>query len=155
MRNWLRDHGVETFLPFVEQSFFARGRQYFRTAPLFFGYLFVNISGIIWQSLLRDAGIGGFLMQGEKPAALSDEMYDDLNMILEDHNDERVLRWKPVTRSLPSWKEGEKLRVVGGTFFGYNVKFLRMRGDERCKVLVRMLGRTTCMDMNLDQLEAV
>jgi len=143
----LTDKGCEVYYPTCivrtdplrppkEQSFFPR-------------YLFVRaaaesvgISVFNWIP-----GAIGLLKYGDAPAIVPDQVIDQLK--------ERIsMSAAAYERRGCPYKNGERVRIVGGPFAGYEAIFdLSLRGIERVRVLIKMLNRPVTVDLNVNAIE--
>lgn len=125
--------GVETFLPRVVEH--TRGAQPL-VGPLFPGYLFARISlesqftSVIWAP-----GVHNMVAFGDAPIAVEAEVIDFL-----------VARCgaEGVVRRMPSFAEGDVVRVVSGPLEGLmGIVQCGASGRERVRVLMQLLRRNT------------
>lgn len=125
--------GVETFLPRIVER--QRGAQP-SVGPLFPGYLFARIhlesqyTSVIWAP-----GVHNMVAFGDVPTPVEREVVDFLV--------ERCGK-EGVVRCLPTFAEGDLVRVVGGPLEGLRGVVQRgCSGRERVRVLMELLRRRT------------
>jgi transcriptional antiterminator RfaH len=118
-----------------------------RLTPLFPRYVFVDARGF-WRQLLSTIGINGVIMDGNKPATLSDEIIDAIRLRC-DRNGVFIPPPKP-----RKFGYGQRVRVDCGPMLGLTGIVRRMRGRDRVEILISMLGRRAAVHIYEGDLRA-
>jgi transcriptional antiterminator RfaH len=139
--------GFGTYLPrYLKRRRHARRTETVPT-PLFPRYLFVNFNSGAqrWRNIQSTIGVQNLVCQGEQPAALPEDVINDLRC----REDERgFIRLD--TR--PSFNPGDKIRVVEGVFSFHSGLFEEMTDHERVTILLDMLGRKVRIILDTDSI---
>jgi transcription antitermination factor NusG len=140
----LARRGVHTFLPRILEP--GRSASEPMVGPLFPGYLFARLRlSVQYTAVIWAPGVRSFVSFGEIPCPLDDEVVDFLR--------ERC-GTEGIVRSLPSFNDGDLVRVKYGPFGGL---LGVVQGDvsARCRVRVLMdlLRRRTQVSLPVELLE--
>jgi transcription antitermination factor NusG len=127
--SFLRQAHFEIYLPKILIRNGARER----VAPLFPGYLFVEIIDQWWQ-IRWTVGVLRLLLVDERPARVPERMMDSIRR--QEGRDGLVRLPKP--RGLC---RGDPVQVVRGTFEGKLGVYQGLSGADRSKILLSLLGR--------------
>ena len=105
-------------------------------APLFPRYLFVavDMAAQRWRSIQSTVGVMQLVRNGEAPAAVSNRIVEELK------NRECGLGFIQLDQS-PTFRLGDKLRVIDGVFCDSLGSFEGMSDGERVTILLDLLGR--------------
>ena len=105
-------------------------------APLFPGYLFVNVDRGVqrWRAIQSTLGVSRLVCNGDEPAAVSSSIVE----VLKQREDQQGF---VLLGQRARFLEGEKIRVADGAFADCFGLFEGMRDDERVTVLLDLLGR--------------
>ena len=132
----LRRQGFATYLPcFQRQRRHAR-RVDIVTRPLFPRYLFVrlDLARDQWRSVQSTFGVSALVFAGEKPAALSNYVIDEIRA--RENGDGFIVLGLPA-----GLKTGSPVRLIDGLFVDYQGVLERIADERRVSVLLSMLGR--------------
>jgi transcription antitermination factor NusG len=134
--------------PKIQTSWIIRHQKVTRSIQLFPGYLFVNIVDQ-WRVLRSLTNVTGVISDGAGPLGLDDDYIHILKArevggIIE-------LPAKP-----PRFRSGQQVTIsdLRDPFYGVTGVFDGMKGDERCAVLLHLLGKVTRKVMPLGAIEA-
>ena len=128
--------GFEVYLPRIKIS--AGGRM--RKVALFPSYLFARL-GIFWYRARWSDGVVRILMAGDEPAKLKDEIVD---AIRKRQDGDGFVKLLPPPKRL---KQGDKVRIIGGSFAGQIALYDGMSGKDRERVLLELLGQAVAVDL--------
>jgi len=126
--------GCEYFNPKTVEQRIRRGRKYLQPMQLFPGYIFAKAVEQ-WRLLLTATGVTGIIRDEDGPLTVSDTIVEQLRR----DQDSIPTGIGPVQRFRP----GQAVFLMAGSFVDKVVIFEGMRGEERCAVLMQMLGRQT------------
>jgi transcriptional antiterminator RfaH len=130
--------GFLTYYPRLQLKGLYRGRWIERIGSLFPRYLFVRLD-LRRQTLgpIRSTrGVTGLVRFGEQATMVPDAVVDSLMSRADpDSGLHRLCEQKP--------RRGSRVSVIGGSFAGLDGVFEREAGEERCIVLLSLLGRGT------------
>jgi transcriptional antiterminator RfaH len=143
---FLKDLGIETFLPLVWDKRVIRRTRRIVVSPLFPGYLFARFNLKEHSRAVRYArGVRKILEFDSKPAEVDIALID---AIRENMSECHVVQ--PSRR----WKEGQVVEIVEGPLGGLTAVFIReMPGEQRALLLLQVLGFRAKVIMNTEQLE--
>ena len=114
------------------------------------GYVFVEMEPLseLFKTIQEIKGVSGFAGTGETPVALSpDEMTNILNLI-EDKKDKPKAEIK--------FRKGDKIKVIEGAFANFQGTVEDIDHDRaRLRVMVTIFGRSTPVDLNVLEVEAI
>jgi transcriptional antiterminator RfaH len=130
----LRRQGFSAWLPRYRKT--RRHARRFDTiqAPLFPGYLFVELDPVSrpWRSVNGTFGVRHLICRDGAPAPLPADFVRDLRAQADDGG--------LITQALPALAKGMVARVVAGPFVGCIGTLIELDGRERVKVLLGILG---------------
>lgn len=146
----LRDQrGLSVFLPKMEVLRTRRSQRVTVVEPLFPSYVFVRMSlePDPWYAVKWTPGVKRIVGTGEIPTPVPP---DAMRLLMERCGAGEIVRWRPGTR------QGDTVRVVCGPFAGLEGVLDRPAGrGERVRVLLRLLGSTTPVEMDVTDIERV
>jgi transcriptional antiterminator RfaH len=145
----LARQGFEIYLPrYLKRRRHAR-RVDMVAAPLFPRYLFVAIDVAVqrWRSVQSTIGVARLVCNGDHPAEVPDSIISNLRRGEDDRGFVRLER-------APSFKLGDKIRVLDGVFSSCLGLFEGMTDGERIAILLDMLGRKVKVVLDADAVEA-
>jgi transcriptional antiterminator RfaH len=132
----LARQGFETYLPrYLKRRRHAR-RVEMVPAPLFPRYLFVviDIATQRWRSITSTIGVTQLICAGDLPAPVPSRVVE----LLKQREDEKGLVVLPPQ---PTFRAGDKIRILDGAFADCIGLFEGMRDFQRVSVLLDLLGR--------------
>jgi transcription antitermination factor NusG len=129
--------GFDIFAPMTRQ----RINGVSRVVALFPGYLFVRIIDR-WRVVTKTAGVLGLVMSGETPARCPEVEIDRIKS----QTRNGLVRLPKPPKSLPL-KIGEPVRIVSGSFRGFEAIYDGMSTRDREQVLLNMFGRETPVEL--------
>jgi transcriptional antiterminator RfaH len=121
--------GYSTYLPFLREQRTRHGRRIEAMSPLFANYIFVWIEQQ-WHRARWTAGVTALIMDGERPAVVSDHVINGLR--------EREIRGALEVPRQPL-KPGVQVRVLAGPLQGQIGVLGALRPRERVLVLMSWL----------------
>ncbi len=149
----LREHVGEVLVPietYYQLNKTAKGGRIERTRPYYSGYVFVQarLVGETKFTLRRIPNVLGFLgSDDDHPEVLSQRDVDDIKKLIDtlpetlDYSDLKFI-------------EGERVKVVFGPFSGFFGEVTEVLSDrKRLKILVKVFGRETSMEVDFVQVE--
>jgi transcriptional antiterminator RfaH len=138
--------GVETFLPRIIEP--GRGSAPRSVGPLFPGYMFAFISLLSqYASVIWAPGVHSMVAFGDIPVPVETAVVDFLQ--------ERCGK-EGIVRCLPSFAQGDLVRVSGGPLEGLvGIVQRRASGRERVQVLMQLLRRRTEVTLPTEILERI
>lgn len=140
----LARRGVQTFLPRILEA--GRSAMDPVVGPLFPGYLFAHLrlslqhTAVIWSP-----GVRNFVSFGEIPCPLDEEVVEFIRARCGDEG---------IVRALPTFSEGDVVRVKYGPFSGLlGVVQGEVNARRRVQVLMDLLRRRTQVSLPTELLE--
>jgi transcriptional antiterminator RfaH len=141
--------GFSSYFPRYESTEALSGQIVRRVRPLFPGYLFFVVTDL-WRRLFDFDHIIGVLRWAEdRPAALPQEVIDELH---EREGPDGVIRLEE--RKRRRYRVGQSVRMKHGPFIGFSGIVESPPGVDRVKVLFEMLGRQTPVTVSETELAA-
>jgi transcriptional antiterminator RfaH len=137
--------GFETYLPRLRERRVFHGRKLETRPPLFPGYCFVLIE-LQWSAARWAPGTRGLIMDGQVPARVPEPV------IAEIHRRE-VDGLVEVPK--PSFRRGDRVRLLAGPFQGRLAIYVGMSSAERVAVLLQVLGGQHRVTLARRDIEAV
>jgi len=142
--------GFEIYVPrYLKRRRHAR-RVDIVAAPLFPRYMFVAIDMAAqrWRSIQSTVGVVRLVCNGDHPAEVPEQVIKGIRLGEDDRGFVRLE--KP-----PSFRLGDKIRVLDGVFSACLGLFEGMTDGERIAILLDMLGRKVRVVLDADAVEAV
>ena len=138
--------GVLHFLPLTRELRQWNDRKQIVEAPLFSGYLFVNVS--LWGNsklqVLKVPGIVAFVGGQSGPSPIPDEQIEDIRTVLA----------AGVAYSVhPLLKEGDRVRVVRGALAGVEGWLTRANSTSRLVISVEMIRQSLSVNVMREDVE--
>jgi len=139
---------IETFLPIIKKQSRRKDRRIIIDAPLFPGYLFVNISEAPEEQLMVLKTIGAVRILGynNRPVEIPKAQIDSLKIITE--HDANI-----VTGTDKSLKQGEMVLVTQGIFTGLQGEFIRYKGKDRVIIKIETMGQFAGVEISKEDIE--
>jgi transcriptional antiterminator RfaH len=145
----LARQGFATYLPrYLKRRRHAR-RVDTVAAPLFPRYLFVAIdmTATRWRSIYSTVGVSRMLCNGDFPTPIPDQIVTTLKA-REDASGFVRLEHRP------SFRAGDKLRVLDGVFADCFALYEGMKDCDRVAILLDLLGRKVRVMVNVESVAA-
>lgn len=130
----LGQRGFEVYQPRVRERRIVRGRKTLASAALFPGYAFIGIVQQ-WHEARWCPGVLGLVLDGNRPARVPDEEIERLRA----REIDGFIKLPPPPPAI-YWRRGEQLRIRVGPLIGFSGLCLGMRGRDRVRLLLEMLG---------------
>jgi transcription antitermination factor NusG len=142
----IADAGFEVFAPKTR----IRINGAFRVVTLFPGYAFVRIVDR-WRAVAKTPGVHGLVMSGELPARCPDVEIEKIQATM--RNGLVQLPKMPPRARVRPFKIGQNIRVISGSFTGFDAVYAGMSTRDRQLVLLTMFGRETRVELaTIDQI---
>jgi transcription antitermination factor NusG len=138
--NRIADAGFEVFAPKTRLRFKSQSR----IVALFPGYVFVRIVDR-WRAVAKTAGVRGLVMSGEQPARCPDPEIEKIRAAM--RNGLVQLPKIPQRPKPKPFKLGQNIRIVSGSFTGFDAVYAGMSTRDRQLVLLTMFGRPTRVEL--------
>lgn len=128
----IENQGYETCLPTVKLQKTIRGKRQVVEEALFPSYLFIQIDmeNANFNAIRSTRGVNGFVRFGGIPSKIPKKVVEQFQLVA--HND---------TEPLALFAEGTKVEITDGPFAGLEAVYNIAKGDERCLVLLEMMGK--------------
>lgn len=127
----------------------VKGGRVERTRPYYSGYVFVQaeLVGETKFSLRRVPNVLGFLGDEDEPTPLSQEDVNQIKSVADDLSD------NPEVGEM-TFLVGERVKVTYGPFSGFFGEVTEVMDDrKKLKILVKVFGRDTSMEVDFIQVE--
>lgn len=149
----LERQGFASWLPKVARSVRKNGRWTTKVEPLFARYLFVNLDiGHQDVSPIRSTlGCIGLVRQAGLPTAVPVGVVEGLQALVDPETGLHQLS----QLGAPTFKKGDRIRVLAGPFEGLEGIFQRPSAEARAMVLLQMLGSVASVRLNQHDLGPV
>lgn len=148
----LKENVGEILIPietYYQHNKSAKGGRVERTRPYYSGYVFIqaNLVGETKHTLRRIPNVLGFLGSEDDPEVLSSEDVRQIKTVADQ------LSEAPDPGDL-SFVEGERVKVTFGPFAGFFGEVTEVMADrKKLKILVKVFGRETAMEVDFVQVE--
>lgn len=145
-----RDDVAEVIIPQETIVEIKNGKKKITSRNLMPGYILVHIesSEKVFDLVKKVNGVSGFVGDGSKPVALTQEEVDNLLHVSE----EKVEKPKAEIR----FRKGEQVKVIEGPFANFIGTVDEIDLDRnRLKVMVSIFGRPTAVELNVLQVEPI
>jgi transcriptional antiterminator RfaH len=146
-RENLERQGYKTYLPLVSQTRRRQGRRVTTVGPMFPRYLFIYLDSRSdnWAPIRSTRGVVSLVRFGQAAAKVP----DDLISTLHGREDERGVMTLPTEE----YRAGSRVRIMDGSFSGYQGVFLAKTGRDRVVLLLDILGKHTRATVRVDAIE--
>lgn len=130
----LARQGYEFYNPKTQEWWVVKGRKVQRTVQLFPSYLFCNVI-TQWRALLGTVGVTGVIRDKDGPLSVSDDLIARLRC------DEQDGLYLPTTEE--RFIQGQRVRLTNdtGSWADHIAIYEGMKGEDRCSVLLQLLGK--------------
>ncbi|WP_194756856.1 transcription/translation regulatory transformer protein RfaH [Aliidiomarina indica] len=144
----LANQGFSTFCPRTKITKRLRGKRKTVIEPLFPNYLFIqlDIGQENYTALRSTRGVNGFVRFGGYPSVVPDNVVESLRERSVTETSDGAVGESP---SL--YKAGTVVEIVQGPFAGLKAVYEMPDGEERCFVLLDMLGKQ--QRINIEEVE--
>ncbi len=149
----LERQGFSSWLPRVARSVRKNGRWATKVEPLFARYLFVNldVSQQDVSPIRSTLGCVGLVRQAGLPASVPVGVVEGLQALVDPETGLHQLS----QLGAPTFKKGDRVRVLAGPFEGLEGIFQRPTAEARAMVLLQMLGSIASVRLNQHDLGPV
>lgn len=150
MREHLASRGIKTYLPLLPPDGKRHGHPR-RQRPFFARYLFayLDLSTVPLSSVNWSQGMVGVVSFGGQPAVVDERVIHWLKARLAQMDPANHHQGLPLT-------SGVHLRVAAGPLRGMQAVFdSRLSGEDRARVLIKLLGQITACEIPLSWLEQI
>jgi transcription antitermination factor NusG len=138
--------GFQTYCPRIRTKRFYGRKRVASSELLFPRYFFVQMQEQ-WSAIKRAVGVSGIIMQGERPALLSDATLTGVRSQCD-------AQGYFIPPSPFQFKFGQRVQIERGPFNGQFGIYKGMRSEERAFVLIQWLGAMRRVDVAEDSLVA-
>ncbi|WP_273426593.1 transcription/translation regulatory transformer protein RfaH [Marinobacter sp.] len=140
----LQNQDVACFYPKVSVERIRVGKRTVKLEPLFPGYLFVHLEPTdpMWSKLRSTRGVLRVVGFRNKPAALSDEVVEQIRQSLNAVEEQGGI------------KPGQVVRLSEGAFDGVDAIFQAYDGEERAIVLINFMQKQQCVNVAVSALKS-
>lgn len=141
-------HGISYFLPMTSEKHSWSDREKLILAPLFPGYIFVQIALTPQNQLavLRSAGVVSFVSQCGAPATIPSEQIESVRALL---------AGKKQFAPHPYLSAGQKVRIRGGSMNGVEGVLLASNRGRSLVVSIEAIGKSIAIEVHGYELEIV
>jgi transcriptional antiterminator RfaH len=141
--------GFRAYLPRLLCDRLRRGRRVEAVVPLFPRYLFVHLESSLQSlsSIRSTRGVANLVRFGERPAEVLPAVVDSIMQRADPVSGLHRLRVSTLRRGVP-------VSLVGGALDGLQGIFEREAGEERCVILLGLLGRATSVEVQSHRVAA-
>ncbi|CUS47131.1 MAG: transcriptional antiterminator RfaH [Idiomarinaceae bacterium HL-53] len=143
----VENQGYATCLPRIHIKKTVRGRRTVVHEPLFPNYLFIELNPETanFNALRSTRGVNGFVRFGGVPRPVPNQVIDEFKQFEIDHEHEIESQFKV----------GSRVEVNEGPFAGLQAVYQMPKGEERCLVLLDMLGKQQRIEIEERALKAL
>ncbi len=142
-RQHLLNQAVEVYFPQISVEKVIKGKLCCIMEPLFPRYLFVKIpENVAWTSVRSSRGVCDFVRFGNEVAEINEQLLQQINSVIDTQISTGI-------SNIPC--DGDEIIIKSGEFSGLSGIFKSRDGEQRCFVLLEMLGRTNKVKMDLVQ----
>lgn len=129
-RQHIENQGYMTCLPLRRVSKIVRGRRQVSEEALFPGYLFIEIDleTANFNAIRSTRGVRGMVRFGGIPAKVPERII-------------RILRDTDNANTETEFTCGTPVRITSGPFSGLEAVYSMSKGEDRCLVLLNMMGK--------------
>jgi transcriptional antiterminator RfaH len=144
----LSDAGINYFLPLKKTLRNWHDRKKYIDAPVFPSYIFVYLnSGQDYYTGLHIEGVLYYVRYGREIARVSDEIIEDIRMVIELGDDIEV--------SGDHFQPGQHLVIQQGIFTGYRCEIVEFKRQKRFLLRLNILQRNILVSLPSEYLTAV
>jgi transcriptional antiterminator RfaH len=150
VKNAFKQYSIESYLPLVYTR--NPGRKSLKTAPLFPGYVFfqLELESNYWAFIRWAPGVSYVLNDGDHPTALPVSVIEEIKT----REAQNRLQKLNGPGDMGQFNKNEPLKIISGPLAGLEAVFEgSLSSRQRVKVLVRLLGRLTSINVGLENLE--
>ena len=144
----LHRQGFKSFLPMHEYTKFKYNRYVSNLRPLFPGYMFVafNPESGPWKQINCTTGVSKLVSFGDQPRPVPIDLMSGL-----------MLRCDANGKLIPPKRlnKGDAVQLLTGPFANYISKVETIDAEQRVWVLMELMGRTTRISVDPNQLQAI
>lgn len=142
----LREAGIESFLPLIEEVHIWSDRKKRVQVPLFKGYLFVRTDLRRKVEILQTSGVVRFIEFGGKPVFVPDYQVEWVKL---------ALRQPRNIQREPYYSTGDYVRIVSGPLTGLEGFITETRGHARLVISVSSIAQSFSVELGEDAVRKV
>ncbi|RUO26291.1 transcription/translation regulatory transformer protein RfaH [Aliidiomarina minuta] len=142
----IENQGYLTCYPTLNVEKRVAGKRKIVAEPLFPNYLFIQLDPeqANFNALRSTRGVNGFVRFGGKPTKVPDKVIQHLQS-LEDTGQEQVVE--------SMFKPGKPVEITEGPFAGLPAVYQLRKSEDRCLILLEMMGKQQQLEINESQLK--
>ena len=134
VEEWLRQRGVESFLPLHSKERRWKDRKTLVPWPLFPGYVFGRFTLDQLPGVISLPGVSTVVRQGGRPAPIPDQEIENVRLFAE-----ALSRTGVQPELVCHVRVGQRVKVISGDFAGIEGKVREIRGRKRLYVGVSII----------------
>lgn len=129
----------EVFMPKIKVKKLRRKQLCSIIEPLFRRYIFVMVKDQ-WSTIRNTIGVSNIVLDGEKPAIVGDNIIRSIRA--------REVGGYVTLQEPQKFKTGQKIKIIGSAFDGYQGIFQEVSGEDRIKALLDLLGQKIVVSLS-------
>lgn len=128
----IENQGYDTCLPTVKMQKTIRGKRQVVEEALFPSYLFIQIDmeNANFNAIRSTRGVNGFVRFGGVPSKIPEKVVEQFQLLEQNDDAPEIL-----------FASGTKVEIIDGPFAGLQAVYSMPKGEERCMVLLDMMGK--------------
>jgi transcription termination/antitermination protein NusG len=144
---FLREKGINSFLPLIRILSRRRDRREFVDLPLFPGYLFVNMTLNSMYDVINTRGVVRIVGNDNfNHTPIPDKQVNDIKLLLSNNVNFDSFRYL---------KSGVKVRIKAGPLRGIEGILVRRKDNYRVVISVDLLKKSTSAEVSISDIESV
>lgn len=142
----LEYQGIEHFLPIQKQLRQWSDRKKWVEVPLISGYIFVYISPLEYDKVLRTPGVVSYVRFEGKAAIIPDQQIENIKRLLRQTE-------LAIEVATTNFEVGDEIEVLAGPLLGVTGKLVTLKGKKRVAVELEQLNVSFLVELPLSEIQ--
>lgn len=140
-------NGIDYYLPTIKRLKVWSDRKKMVEEPLFKSYIFVHIEQKDYFKVVYTFNVLKYISFEGKAAPIRKQQIEAIKYYLNEKDPENIEN--------QSWEEGRKVEVISGAMAGLQGELIEVRGKNKVKVEIEVVGKTLVIQIPKGKLQFV
>lgn len=140
-------YGIEYYLPLIKKLKTWSDRKKMIEEPLFRSYIFVHIEQKDYYKVVYTFNVLKYISFEGRAVPIRPQQIEAIKYYLNEKDPENIENQK--------WEEGRKVEVISGSMAGLHGELIEIRGKNKVKVEIEVVGKTLVIQIPKNKLQFV
>jgi len=140
-------NGIEYYLPLIKKLKVWSDRKKMVEEPLFRSYIFVHIEQKDYYKVVYTFNVLKYISFEGRAVPIPPQQIEAIKYYLSEKDPENIEN--------QNWEEGRKVEVISGSMAGLQGELIEIRGKNKVKVEIEVVGKTLVIQVPKNKLQFV